>query len=82
MNGAAAQRSATVLGRWPFLQTTWVSININRYLMEESKVSKQLATETICLFPAQHPLCSKCSSKSEFGYPSSENLSGMSDVCG
>lgn len=50
--------------------------------MEESKVSKQLATETICLFPAQHPLCSKCSSKSEFGYPSSENLSGMSDVCG
>jgi hypothetical protein len=45
--------------------------------MEESKVSKQLATETISPFPARHP--SLCSSKSEFGCPSSENLSVMSD---
>lgn len=41
-----------------------MSININRYLMDESKVSKQLATKTICRFPARHP--SPCTSKSEF----------------
>jgi hypothetical protein len=32
-----------------------MSINVNRNRMEESKVSKQLATETICPFPVRHP---------------------------
>lgn len=32
-----------------------VSINVNRNRMEESKVSKQLATETICPFPVRYP---------------------------
>jgi hypothetical protein len=56
-----------------------MSIIINRYRMEESKVSKRLSIETICPYPSQHP--SLCSSKSEFGYRSLENLSVMSDGC-
>jgi hypothetical protein len=56
-----------------------MSMHINRYRMEESKVSKQLATETIHPFSAQHP--SLCSFKSKFSYFSSDNLFALSDGC-
>jgi hypothetical protein len=50
MNGAAAQRSATDLGGGRLTDDMDImSINIDRNRMEESKVSKQLATETISI---------------------------------